>query len=882
MLFEKALNAKEKQEIADNLEALNLELNRYIISKSQNGDFNYKVGEYIENAVNDKVFNKEDAFDKQETSAYVKMAKKYIYLVEKESNGNIKITYNRKISGNSVDLTDAVLAMNLEWITKENNWTSTFPMTNRPDVVGEVTKTGTYGFKTSNGTLIAENKGISSSYTTADSYIKIDLSGYTSDYTADLTINAKFSGYYSSYGWLVVTENENAIGYYSSSYLKDTVTNTKISKTSSNVMMYANGNYSTWNTNKDYTYTFDGGKCYYLHFGYYRYSSYSTYGDDTLTINNISLKEKRKVPQITLSTETQGVNLQYMVENKDGQIVTDWTDGDKILTINDNGTERYLTYGDIIYGQMKAGENTSAISQINIQDGEAPVIEITATNTYSDEITVTVNNVKDNCGLPETVLYDYYITEDGNDYPVKSDNSEPTKSTSYTFTGLKQKQTYKIKVVTHDAWENEGYAETTITTVAVPQGAIINVDWNEGEPSVYITVRNSSYSHYKIQYQVNTTNKDGWKDTSSGSYLTDVAYGDTVYVRLIDNSGNISQASSTTIIDETKPTVELYYNGDSMISSEGGVAAFSYNMYDYESGIDLSSCRWMVSENYIDSKDSFEYNGRTFSSESGMENEIIYSSQYNYSTMIYISILAVDYKGNYTIENLSYTLQSDRVSLKIGDMVTYYPDFGSYTYTRPDGTEGTIKLVDESMSTDVGGWTGYATSGVTDLGNDVWVDRLIIPISINDLTRYNSTSVFELGYINLDGIAQNLFSYSGGSGYSYCLNANEICNSISGEGSITDKTYNLKDIISEDIYQFYYNISSGCKILTSSIYWNSGDEGYYILENGVLNGYSYSEIEQMNDLYVGIVVSSPDLDSQIKSDGTYYYYGNIPSYIPAY
>lgn len=774
MLFEKALNAKEKQEIADNLEALNLELNRYIISKSQNGDFNYKVGEYIENAVNDKVFNKEDAFDKQETSAYVKMAKKYIYLVEKESNGNIKITYNRKISGNSVDLTDAVLAMNLEWITKENNWTSTFPMTNRPDVVGEVTKTGTYGFKTSNGTLIAENKGISSSYTTADSYIKIDLSGYTSDYTADLTINAKFSGYYSSYGWLVVTENENAIGYYSSSYLKDTVTNTKISKTSSNVMMYANGNYSTWNTNKDYTYTFDGGKCYYLHFGYYRYSSYSTYGDDTLTINNISLKEKRKVPQITLSTETQGVNLQYMVENKDGQIVTDWTDGDKILTINDNGTERYLTYGDIIYGQMKAGENTSAISQINIQDGEAPVIEITATNTYSDEITVTVNNVKDNCGLPETVLYDYYITEDGNDYPVKSDNSEPTKSTSYTFTGLKQKQTYKIKVVTHDAWENEGYAETTITTVAVPQGAIINVDWNEGEPSVYITVRNSSYSHYKIQYQVNTTNKDGWKDTSSGSYLTDVAYGDTVYVRLIDNSGNISQASSTTIIDETNPTVELYYNGDSMISSEGGVAAFSYNMYDYESGLDLSSCRWMVSENYIDSKDSFEYNGRTFSSESGMENEIIYSSQYNYSTMIYISILAVDYKGNYTIENLSYTLQSDKPV--IGDGVIYNPDGGQWRFEAYDfdtnNQNPTVPcqiVINDGYSIGLCGTTelGLNSGSGTILFDSTSSSGIYSPAStcLSSLFSYNSEGIMasplDLNYFAIVGDIDNIISEQG-------------------------------------------------------------------------------------------------------------------------
>ena len=40
--------------------------------------------------------------------------------------------------------------------------------------------------------------------------------------------------------------------------------------------------------------------------------------------------------------------------------------------------------------------------------------------------------------------------------------------------------------------------------------------------------------------------------------------------------------------------------------------------------------------------------------------------------LISLSNLISNKEGNYTIENLSYTLQSDRVSLKIGDMVTYY------------------------------------------------------------------------------------------------------------------------------------------------------------------------------------------------------------------
>ena len=884
-VINKSKEATEKHEIAANLEKLNIEKMNYVTHKSSKLDNNYKVKEFLQFAIDDKVIKKDnvenfDSLDDEVTNTIVQIDK-YQYLVEKEEDGNIKITYKGK--ANPYNGKYITSSWTLYDITKTENidWKSTFPLDNKPTAIGQLAKNGSYGFKESGNKLIPENQGVHSS--SAEAYYPIDLSDCSSTEKYTIKVNATFSSESGcDIGWIAITDSEKVTEYVNSSTIK----------TDGNILykVIKSGTVSA----TDYSYELTGGKPYYLHFGYRKDGSVNS-GSDAIIINSIGikgiLKIVQKVPKVTLSTDVNGAKIQYQVGDVPNE--EKWIDGNEVLkTTDESGNERYLWYGDYVWGRITNDEYNGPATSLYINDGIEPTVEATISAYSTDSITINVTAKDKEMGMPENPIYCYYIAKEGEDYS-KIPNEETTSNSS-KFTSLIQNTNYKIKVTTKDKANNEGQVEITQRTSSMPiPSSYITVEaqWSSGE--VTGAKISKSYSSvvkdFNMQYQVNNANDSGWKNVNSGDIVTDVAYGDTVYVRLIDNSGNISQASSTTIIDETKPTVELYYNGDSMISSEGGVAAFSYNMYDYESGIDLSSCRWMVSENYIDSKDSFEYNGRTFSSESGMENEIIYSSQYNYSTMIYISILAVDYKGNYTIENLSYTLQSDRVSLKIGDMVTYYPDFGSYTYTRPDGTEGTIKLVDESMSTDVGGWTGYATGEKIDGFSEVYVNKLIIPISISDLTRFNSTSVFELGYINLDEIAQNLFSYSGDTGSTYCLNANEICNNnTSGEGSLTDKTYDLKDsidFIGEEVYQFYYSISSGRKILTSSTYWNSGDEGYYILENGVLNVYSYSEIEQMNDLYLGIVVWSPFFDSQIKynsGDGGSYYYGNIPSYILGY
>lgn len=155
-------------------------------------------------------------------------------------------------------------------------YSTTFPMeqANKPEWLGDLTSNGSYYFvEGENGSIVSNNKGVHS--TTANSYIKIDLSQYSSDEILNLTVNAQISSQISDRGYATITESENAPSY----------------STSAGKFIYVYGTSTSVTTAKDYTTTLAGGKTYYLHFGYYKNASTNS-GTDTFTINSIKLESE--------------------------------------------------------------------------------------------------------------------------------------------------------------------------------------------------------------------------------------------------------------------------------------------------------------------------------------------------------------------------------------------------------------------------------------------------------------------------------------------------------------------------------------------------------------------------------------------------------------
>lgn len=140
------------------------------------------------------------------------------------------------------------------------------------DMLGEMTNNNdTYYFiDNGNGGYESNNQAIASS--TANSYMKIDLTNYTGEY--QVVVNANVSSYLGDYGYVTVTNTETAPIYTSSS----------------GRFVYITGTVAA----KDYAYStlLQGGNVYYLHFGYYKNASANS-GEDKFTINSVKLNEAR-------------------------------------------------------------------------------------------------------------------------------------------------------------------------------------------------------------------------------------------------------------------------------------------------------------------------------------------------------------------------------------------------------------------------------------------------------------------------------------------------------------------------------------------------------------------------------------------------------------
>ena len=147
----------------------------------------------------------------------------------------------------------------------------------------------TYYFVEENGKYVPNNSGVNS--TTANSYVKIDLTNYTGKYAVVVNANiSSESGY--DYGYATITENTTIPAYSSST----------------GRFMYISGTTSTVTTPTDYIASLDGGKVYYLHLGYRKDGSGNS-GEDKLTINSVNLYNA------TANTTTNTYNF---VDNRNG------------------------------------------------------------------------------------------------------------------------------------------------------------------------------------------------------------------------------------------------------------------------------------------------------------------------------------------------------------------------------------------------------------------------------------------------------------------------------------------------------------------------------------------------------------------------------------
>ena len=131
----------------------------------------------------------------------------------------------------------------------------------------EVQSNGTYYFENSNGKYISNNQ--SKSKTTANSYIKIDMTKASED--ATVTVNAEISSESScDIGYATITQTETAPAY----------------NNSTGRFVYISGTQSA----KDYSVTLEKGKAYYLHLGYKKDGSVNS-GKDTFTVNSIKIND---------------------------------------------------------------------------------------------------------------------------------------------------------------------------------------------------------------------------------------------------------------------------------------------------------------------------------------------------------------------------------------------------------------------------------------------------------------------------------------------------------------------------------------------------------------------------------------------------------------
>ncbi len=178
---------------------------------------------------------------------------------------------------------------------------------------------------------------------------------------------------------------------------------------------------------------------------------------------------------------------------------------------------------------------------------EPRIRKITVTNKTTNSISIEVETAN-----TEGATYRYYYKKEGETDWIKADEIEEY---IYTFSGLEANKVYNIKVEV----EKDGKVaekETGTITGEMPEGAVqfSPIEWNNGEASTTIT---TSEEGYTLQYQKNEITEGSWINTTSGTVISGLKYGERVYGRLYDGT-NGSNTANAEIKDEISPIISSF------------------------------------------------------------------------------------------------------------------------------------------------------------------------------------------------------------------------------------------------------------------------------------------------------------------------------------
>ena len=168
--------------------------------------------------------------------------------------------------------------------------------------------------------------------------------------------------------------------------------------------------------------------------------------------------------------------------------------------------------------------------------------------------------------------YTYSYKKDSEGEEAWVEVAKEVEENTCTFDNLTAKEVYNIRVKVETT---EGAIEKTINEIAgeMPKGTITfdEVEWiGDGTAKVRI---NTSAQGYTMQYIIVKQGESteglaskNWSEITSGSYITGLYLGDTVYARLYDGK-NESDYASVTVEDKTEPEVTVSPQGGTTSNS---------------------------------------------------------------------------------------------------------------------------------------------------------------------------------------------------------------------------------------------------------------------------------------------------------------------------
>ena len=126
-------------------------------------------------------------------------------------------------------------------------------------------------------------------------------------------------------------------------------------------------------------------------------------------------------------------------------------------------------------------------------------------------------------------------------------------------------------------------------TVAI---SFTNATWQD-DGTANITINNKEEG-YTLQYQIvgaggGMPAEDGWSEIASGTEITGIKYGDTVYGRLWDGTNGSSLANAT-IEDNVAPEVNIQM---ATSATTNKAVTATVTLVDNQSGVNLAGSKWI-------------------------------------------------------------------------------------------------------------------------------------------------------------------------------------------------------------------------------------------------------------------------------------------------